>query len=124
MSVGTQLDRSEPTRQTRYLAKFRVFQPLDAPLRYLTDRSDYFWYGCFRLTVVEFVEFQDRLMKRWTRSRAQRAFRKTSDARLDPRNIRGKLLVLGSARFDGGIPKREMIPLPMHRVINVENTIA
>ena len=43
-----------------YLAKVSRFQPLAAPMRYLTDRFDYFWYGMFPSSAEDFSVFQDR----------------------------------------------------------------
>ncbi len=51
----------EPNATNReYLAKVSRFQPLVAPMRYLTDRFDYFWYGMFPLTAEDFSVFQAR----------------------------------------------------------------
>jgi hypothetical protein len=43
-----------------YLAKVSRFQPLVAPMRYLTDRFDYFWYGMFPSSAEDFSTFQAR----------------------------------------------------------------
>lgn len=43
-----------------YLAKVSHFQPLVAPMRYLTDRFDYFWYGMLPSSAEDFSVFQAR----------------------------------------------------------------
>ena len=48
------------TTNHEYLAKVSRFQPLVAPMRYLTDRFDYFWYGMFPSTAEDFSTFQAR----------------------------------------------------------------
>ena len=48
------------TTNHEYLAKVSRFQPLVAPMRYLTDRFDYFWYGMFPSSAEDFSTFQAR----------------------------------------------------------------
>ena len=48
------------TTNHEYLAKVSRFQPLVAPMRFLTDRFDYFWYGMFPSTAEDFSTFQAR----------------------------------------------------------------
>ena len=48
------------TTNHEYLAKISRFQPLVAPMRYLTDRFDYFWYGMFPSSAEDFSSFQAR----------------------------------------------------------------
>ena len=51
----------EPNATNReYLAKVSGFQPLVAPMRYLTDRFDYFWYGMFPSSAEDFSVFHAR----------------------------------------------------------------
>jgi hypothetical protein len=51
----------EPNATNReYLAKVSRFQPLVAPMRYLTDRFDYFWYGMFPSSAEDFSVFHAR----------------------------------------------------------------
>lgn len=48
------------TTNHEYLAKVSRFQPLVAPMRYLTDRFDYFWYGMFPSSAEDFSTFHAR----------------------------------------------------------------
>ncbi|HXG65197.1 MAG TPA: DUF4129 domain-containing protein [Blastocatellia bacterium] len=43
-----------------YLARVSRYAPLAAPMRYLTDRFDYVWYGMFPSTEEDFAAFQSR----------------------------------------------------------------
>jgi hypothetical protein len=48
------------TTNHEYLAKVSRFQPLVAPMRFLTDRFDYTWYGMFPSSAEDFSTFRAR----------------------------------------------------------------
>jgi len=50
-----ELDDSATNRE--YLARVSRFNRLVAPMRYLTDRFDYFWYGMFPSTEADFSSY-------------------------------------------------------------------
>jgi hypothetical protein len=50
-----ELDDSATNRE--YLARVSGFNQLVAPMRYLTDRFDYFWYGMFPSTEADFSSY-------------------------------------------------------------------
>jgi len=50
-----ELDESATNRE--YLARVSRFQALAAPMRYLTERFDYFWYGMFPSTEADFSSY-------------------------------------------------------------------
>jgi hypothetical protein len=58
------------TTNHEYLAKVSRFQPLAGPMRYLTDRFDYTWYGMFPSSAEDFSTFQARYNEAMDRVRS------------------------------------------------------
>jgi hypothetical protein len=58
------------TTNHEYLAKVSRFQPLAGPMRYLTDRFDYTWYGMFPASAEDFSTFQARYNEAMDRVRS------------------------------------------------------
>ena len=60
LSERNMIELEPNTTNREYLAKVSGFQTLVAPMRYLTDRFDYFWYGMFPSSAEDFSVFHAR----------------------------------------------------------------
>jgi hypothetical protein len=58
------------TTNHEYLARVARFAPLAAPMRYLTDRFDYFWYGMFSSSEEDFRLYMERYSEAMERARS------------------------------------------------------
>lgn len=57
------------TTNHEYLARISKFGALVAPMRYMTDRFDYFWYGMFPSSEEDFKAFLERYSEAMNRAR-------------------------------------------------------
>jgi Domain of unknown function (DUF4129) len=58
------------TTNHEYLARVAGFASLAAPMRYLTDRFDYFWYGMFSSSEEDFKQYMQRYSEAMERARS------------------------------------------------------
>jgi hypothetical protein len=58
------------TTNHEYLARVARHGSLAAPMRYLTDRFDYFWYGMFSSSEEDFREYMERYSEAMERARS------------------------------------------------------